>query len=142
MEYCIQAWRPYRKKDIDELEKIQRRATKIIPELRDLSYESRLLQCGLTTLETRRLRGDQIEVLKMVNGYEDVDRNMFFKGSRTRGHNTALVKEQCRLDMRKYSFSQRVINGRNKLPNDCVNASSVNMFKNRIDRYLIRAGYT
>ena len=92
-----------------------------------------------------QLRGDQIEVLKIGNGYEDVDRNMFFKlkeGSRTRGHKAALVKEQCRLDMRKYSFSQRVINEWNKLPNDCVNASSVNMFKNKIDRYLIRAGYT
>ena len=55
LEYCIQAWRPFRKKDIDKLERIQRRATKMIPELRDLSYESRLLQCGLTTLETRRL---------------------------------------------------------------------------------------
>ena len=80
-------------------------------------------------------------MFKIVNGYEDVDRNMFFKlkkGSRTRGHKAALVKEQCRLDMRKYSS----INEWNKLPNDCVNASSVNMFKNRIDRYLIRAGYT
>ena len=64
------------------------------------------------------------------------------EGSRTRGHKAALVKEQCRLDMRKYSFSQRVINEWNKLPNDCVNASSVNMFKNRIDRYLIKVGYT
>ena len=94
-------------------EEITRRATKMIPELRDVSYESRLLQCGLTTLETRRLRGDQIEVFKIVNGYEDVDRNMFFKlkdGSKTRGHKVALVKEQCRLDMRKYSFSKRVIN--------------------------------
>ena len=53
-----------------------------------------------------------------------------------------LVKEQCRLDMRNYSFSLRVMNDWNKLPNDCVNASSMNMFKNRIDRYLIRAGYT
>ena len=52
LEYCIQAWRPYRKKDIDKLEIIKRRATKMIPELRDISYESRLLQCGLTTLET------------------------------------------------------------------------------------------
>ena len=60
LEHCIQAWRPYRKKDIDKLERIQRRATKMIPELRYLSYESRLLQSGLTTLETRRLRGDQI----------------------------------------------------------------------------------
>ena len=51
----------------------------MILELRDLSYDSRLLRCGLTTLETRRLRGDQVEVLKIVNGYEDVDRNMFFK---------------------------------------------------------------
>ena len=49
----------------------------------------------------RRLRGDQIEVFKIVNGYEDVDRNMFFKlkGSRTRGHKAVSVKEQCRLDM-------------------------------------------
>ena len=87
LEYCIQAWRPYRKKDIDKLERIQRKAIKMIPELKYLSYESRLLQYGLTTLETRRLRGDQIEVFKIVNGYEDVDRNMFFKlkeGSRTR----------------------------------------------------------
>ena len=110
-----------------------------------ICYESRLLQCGLTTLETRRLRGDQIEVFKIVNGYEDVDRNMFFKlkeGSRTKGHKAELVKGQCRLDMRKYSFSQRVINEWNRRPNDCVNASSVNMFKNRIDRYLIWVGYT
>ena len=105
----------------------------MITELRDLSNESRLLQCGLTTLETRRLRGDQIEVFKIVNIYENVDRNMFFKlkeGSRTRGHKAALVKELC-----------RVINESNKLPNYCVNASIVNMFKNIIDIYLIRAGY-
>ena len=64
----------------------------MIPELRVLNYESRLLECGLTTLETRRLRGDQTEVFKIVNAYEDIDRNMFFKhneGSRTRGHKEA-----------------------------------------------------
>ena len=63
LEYCIQAWRPYRKKDIDTPEHIQRRATKIIPELRDLSYEEHQKECGLTTLERRRLR-DQTEVLR------------------------------------------------------------------------------
>ena len=56
-------------KDTDNLERIQRRATKMIPEL---NCESRLLECGLTTLETMRLRGDQIEVFKIVNGYEDM----------------------------------------------------------------------
>ena len=77
----------------------------MIPELRDLSYESRLLQYMTT------------EVFKIVND-EDVVRNMFFKlkeGSRTRGHKAALVKEQCRLDMKKYSFSQMMINEWNKL---------------------------
>ena len=121
LEYCIQAWRPYRKKDIDTLERIQRRATKMIPELRDLSYEERLKECGLTTLETRRLRGDQIEVFKILNGYENIDRNMFFslkKDSRTRGHEVKLVKDQCRLDIRKHSFSQRTINEWNKLSTD------------------------
>ena len=61
------------RKDIDMLEKIQRRATKLIPGLRDLRYEERLKECGLTTLETRRLRGDQIEVFKILNGYENID---------------------------------------------------------------------
>ena len=58
LEYCIQAWRPYRKKDIDMLERVQRRANKIIQKLCKISYEIRLKECGLTTLETRRLRGN------------------------------------------------------------------------------------
>ena len=81
LEYCIQAWRPYCKKDIDTLECIQRRATKIIPELRDLSYEERLKECGLTTLETRRLR-DQIEVFKILNEYKNNYRNVFLSQER------------------------------------------------------------
>ena len=65
------------KNDINTLEQIQRRATKMIPELRDLSYEERLKECGLTTLETRRLRGDGIEVFKILDVYEHIYRNMF-----------------------------------------------------------------
>ena len=53
----------------------------------------------------------------------------------TRGHNYKLVKKQSRLDIRKYSFSQRTINVWNNLSTDCVHASSVNMFKNKIDKY-------
>ena len=51
------------------------------------------------------------------------------------------IKDQCRLDIRKHSFSQRTINEWNKLSTDCVTASSVNMFKNKVDTYLRRAGY-
>ena len=60
----------------------------------------------------------------------------------TRGHNFMLVKKQCRLDVRKFSFSQRTINIRNKLSTECLHANSVNMFKNKIDKYLVKAGYT
>ena len=77
----------------------------MIPELRYLSYEERLKVRGLTTLE--------IDVFKILNGYENIDRNMFFslkKDSRTRGHKVNLVKDQCRVDIRKHSFSQRTIN--------------------------------
>ena len=60
-----------------------------------------------------RLRGDQIEVFKTLNGYENIVRNNFVslkKDNRTRGHEITLLKDQCRLDIRKYSFSQRTIN--------------------------------
>ena len=60
----------------------------------------------------------------------------------TRGHNFTLVKKQSRLDVRKFSFSQRTINVWNKLSEACVHASSVNMLKNKIDKYLVKAGYT
>ena len=79
----------------------------MIPELRDLCYEECLKECGLTTLETRKLRGDQIEVFRILNGYENIDRNIFLsfkKDNRTRGHEVTLVKD-CRLDIKKYLFS-------------------------------------
>ena len=64
----------------------------------------------------------------------------------TRGHNFTLVKKQSRLDVRKFSFSQRTINVWNKLSTECISlglhASSVNMFKNKIDKYLVKTGYT
>ena len=82
LEYRIQAWNPHLRKDVDMLEKIQRRANKLIPELRDLTYEERLKECGLTTLETRRLRGGgQIEVFKILNGCENIDSNIFFENT-------------------------------------------------------------
>ena len=64
------------------------------------------------------------------------------ESKRTRGHNFTLVKKQSRLDVRKFSLSQRTINVWNKLSTECVHASSVNMFKNKIDKYLVKAGNT
>ena len=112
--------------------KMQRGATKLITGLIDLRYEEWLKECGLTTLETQRLRGDQIEVLKILNGYENIDSNILFeiKESKiTRGHNFTLVKKQSRLDVRKFSFSQRTINVLNRLSAECVHASSATRYK-------------
>ena len=84
-------------------------------------------------------------MFKLLNGYENIDYNIFFeiKESKiTRGHNYKLVKKQSRLDVRKYSFPQRTINVWNNLSTDCVHASSVNMFKNKIDKYLVKTVYT
>ena len=77
LEYCIQAWIPDRKKDIYTLERIQRRATKNNSRT-DLNSEEHIIECGLTTLETRRLRGDLMEVFKMLNGFENIYRNIFY----------------------------------------------------------------
>ena len=96
-----------------------------------------LIELGLLVLNAH--------LLAMLNGHENIDPNIFFKiktGKITRGHDFTLVKGQNRLDFRKYSFSQRTVNEWNKLSADCVHSSSVNMFKNRIDNYLVRAGYT
>ena len=60
---------------------------------------------------------------------------------RTRGHGVTLAKKQCRLDIRQFSFSKRIVSEWNSLSADCVGASSFNIFKNKINIYLRRAGY-
>ena len=102
----------------------------MIQKLRNINYEMRLKKCGLTTLETRRLRKDQMEVFKILNRYGNIDRNIFFsvKEERmTRGHGITLAKKQCRLDIRKLSLPQRTVIEWNRLSADCVGANSVNV---------------
>ena len=80
----------------------------MISKPRDISYEMRLIECGLTTKETTRLRGKQIEVFNILNGYENIDRNIYFsvkEERRTRGHGVALPKMQC---IRKFSFHKEL----------------------------------
>ena len=67
LEYCVQAWSPHLKKDIEILESVQRRATRMVNKCRGLSYEERLKVCGLTTLERRREQRDLIETYKLIS---------------------------------------------------------------------------
>ena len=96
LEYCIQAWRPHYQKDIDVLERVQRRATRMIDGYKSKLYEERVQLLGLTTLETRRLRGDLIETFKIIKGFSNLHVLDFFSfhddvSRPTRGHNMSCI---------------------------------------------------
>ena len=138
VEYCIQVWRPHLVKDISLLENVQHRATRMIPSLRSLSYEQRLVALKLTTLETRRLRGDLIEVFKIVKGFDDVNVSDFFSFAHTdlRGHSFKLFKPRFNTNIGKFAFTNRVVDEWNMLPVDVVSSNTVLNFKVKLDEYL------
>ena len=145
LEDCVQVWRPYLQQDIDNIESVQRRATKMIDGLQSKSYEERLKATGLISLEMRRLRADLIEVFKIVHGLEDLDPCYFFKFAadtvtNTRGHPYKIIKPGLTKSLmcRQYFFSQRVINEWNSLPHDAVTAKTVNSFKNHIKQLFVQ----
>ena len=142
LEYCASVWCPYYEKDINTLEKVQRRMTKQPFHLKKLNYllkNERLLHLKLTTLKVRRLRYDLIIVYKLLNGFLDVDPDHFFlrlTKNVTRGHTTKLFVNFSRLNIRKNFFSQRVVTAWNSLPESCVNAPDPDSFKKLLDRFL------
>lgn len=139
LEYCVQFWGPYFKKDIEALEKVQRRATKLIPGIKDEPYEERLRILNLFSLQKRRMRGDLIEVFKYLKGINKAQYASLLRPSsvsRTRGHKWKLVKGKFSTNIRKYFFSQRVISVWNRLPDHVVEAESLQVFKNRLDSVL------
>ena len=143
LEYCSQVWCPYLVKDIETLEKVQRRFTRFLPCLRDLSYEDRLSHLDIESLYARRLRFDLQAVYKILHGAIDVDPSLFFNlcdDSRTRGHNYKLSMSYSRLDSRRHFFSSRVVPLWNSLPDRCVNAPNFAIFKSELSKYLISAG--
>ena len=106
LEYCYAAWGPHYTKDKQMLEKAQHRFTRMFPRLKNLSYEDRLSELGLRSLEERRNRADIIEVFKMVKQLSSVPWNRFFKraeDSVTRGHSWKLMKESCHRDCSRVS---------------------------------------
>ena len=140
LEYAFHVWSPFLRKEVVKLEKIQKRATKRIPELRGRSYEERLESLDLTTLEERRTRGDAIETYKLLSGFENIDCQHFFQRSTTgyslRKHSKSLFKKRSRLQIRKNFFSNRVVDHWNSLTEETVSAKSVNSFKIRYDKLM------
>ena len=137
LDYCAQAWRPFLRKDIDLLEKVQHRASRMVQECRGWSYDQRLNSLGWSTLENRRLRGDMIQVFKFIKGFNINAPNMFFSMSTTglRGHEFKLFKRGSSTNIGKFSFSNRIVEDWNSLPQHVVSSNTVNTFKKRLDQH-------
>ena len=106
-------------KYIETLEKVQKRATKTLPELKDLCYEERLKALKLPTLAYRLARRDMIETYKIISGEYDksvVPNLQLRENPSLRGHSKTLKKDRCNKALRKKSFTQRIINAWNSLP--------------------------
>ena len=102
---------PNLKKNVEAIENVQRRATKLIPGYGNKPYMERLRLLKLPSLAYRRIRGDMIETYKYVHGEYNVNSPwiQFEDNTVTRGHSLKL-KNRCRLDQRKNSFSFRIVN--------------------------------
>ena len=140
LEYYVQALSPYLQKDITLLENIQRRATKLVKGLEYLPYERRLHHLNLYSLEQRRIRGDLIEVFKLMHNERDLPADQFFKRATTisqqpRDHSQKLYKGQSRTQLCQNFFTQRVVDQWNRLPLRVINTETVVSFKAALDKY-------
>ena len=139
LEYCVKVWRPFLKKDIEKLEKVQRRAVNMMINGK-ISYERKLEQLKLFSLEKRRLRGDLIAVFKSFKGLSQMNKDTFTRQNTNeynfRGHGIKIKKQHVTLDIRKYFFSQRVVSEWNKLPALAVSCNTLDSFKKHLDLYL------
>ena len=147
LEYCSSIWNPYLKYNIDAVERVQRRATKMVASLKELSYTDRLKKLDLETLDYRRRRSDLLEAYRIITGIHDVDQScccsicpqkrMFTPAlyTSTRGHSKKLQIQES-TGIRKHCFSARVSQPWNSLSQKAVSATSINAFKHHLSKEL------
>ena len=114
LEYCNTVWHPTTKKDSETLERVQRKATKLLPFLRDKSYSERLIYLDLPSLVYRRKRSDLLQIYRIVHRIDNIDENKLFKLDK---------KSQC------------AVNEWNNLTDSIVTAENINIFKTRLENY-------
>lgn len=136
LEFSSPAWSPWLAGDKEVLEKVQKRAIRMVSGLRADSYEGRLSELGLTTLEERRHQADMVQTYKIVTSKDRVNSETWFKSVTVTGRATRsaadplnLRPQASRLDVRRNFFSQRVIEDWNSIPAQIKQAKSVQSFK-------------
>jgi hypothetical protein len=137
IEFAVPVWSPSLKGDIDEIERIQHRVTRLIPAFKKIPYEERLEKLRITTLETRRKRGDLIQLFKIFNNYEKVNlinKPKFVPSGRTQENNMRYLRETTKSDTRHNFLTNRSANLWNNLSNKATHSENINNFKAEIDQ--------
>ena len=131
LEYGNAAWVPSLKRERQQIDNVQRRATKMVPELRNLEYTDRLRVMKLPSMYYRRARGDMIEMYTYLHGQYNVEEVPLLRDEIrvTRGHSRILKKEKVETRHRRNYFRHRTVNRWNSLTEEVFSAPSLNFFK-------------
>ena len=144
LEYGNQVWGSFNMADRRLLEWVQRRATKLIPEIRHHPYQERLRVLCLLSLQYRRRRGDMIAMYNIMHRRVGLRKEDFFdepRAAHTQGHPLKMAKPQATSRVHINHFSIRTVNDWNSLPGKVVCAPSVEAFKNRLDKHWAALAY-
>ena len=147
LEFAVGAWNPYRRGDVEVLERVQRKFSKLVPELKSRPYEERREALGWTTLEDRRRRGDLIQLHKIHHGHDRVEfvhGNQLLASSHldspaghTRRGQQSIERQLVRnCGVRHNFFTNRTAGNWNVLDTATRSIRNTNTFKNRIDKLL------